>query len=103
MPHNNKAPSELSALRQAFGDQVELHGEDGTAQSYHILSELTVNGRDYVILQSEAMKQDDDFEVFRVIGDTSGDVQLETISDEEEWELVAEAFDDSQFGSDDQP
>ncbi len=94
---------DLTELRQAFGDQVELHAEDGTAHTYQILDEITVNGNNYAILQTEAMKQEDEIEVFRVVSDPGGDIELETIADEEEWELVAEAFDDSQFGSDDQP
>ena len=95
--------SNTADLRQLYGDSVELFNEDGSALSYRILAELTVEGKRYAVLQSEAMKQEDEIEVFRVIADTDGETQLETVSDEEEWELVAEAFDDSQFGSDDQP
>lgn len=93
----------LSALRQTYGDHVELHGEDGTAQSFRILAELAVNDSTYAILQSKAMEQEDEIEVFRVVADSDGEAQLESVTDEEEWELVSEAFDDSQFGSDDQP
>lgn len=93
----------LSALRQTYGDHVELQGEDGASESFRILAELAVNGGTYAILQSKAMEQEDEFEVFRVIANPEGEAQLETVTDEEEWELVAEAYDDSQFGSDDQP
>jgi uncharacterized protein YrzB (UPF0473 family) len=99
----NKEKEELSTLRQAYGDEVELQGDDGTTQLFRILAEITESDNNYAILQSEAMQQEDEFEVFRVVADSNGDVQLETITDEEEWERVAEAYDDSQFGNDDQP
>jgi len=93
----------LTGLRQLFGDSVELITEDGTSLSFQILAELTVKDIPYAVLQSEAMKQEDEIEVFRVEAGPDGEAQLESVTDEEEWELVAEAFDDSQFGSDDQP
>jgi uncharacterized protein YrzB (UPF0473 family) len=99
----NKEKEELTTLRQAYGDQVELQGDDGASQLFRILAEITVSDNIYAILQSEAMQQEDEFEVFRVVTDPNGDIQLETITDEEEWERVSEAYDDSQFGSDDQP
>jgi uncharacterized protein YrzB (UPF0473 family) len=99
----NKEKEELSTLRQAYGDEVELQGDDGASQVFRIVAELTLNGNNYAILQSEAMKQEDEIEAFKVVADSDGDVQLETITDEDEWEQVTEAYDDSQFGSDDQP
>jgi uncharacterized protein YrzB (UPF0473 family) len=92
----------MSSLKQAFGEQVELLAEDGEAESYKILAELTVNGNRYAILQSEAMQEDDEFDVFQVI-EESGKLGLESVTDEDEWELVAEAYDDIQFGSEDRP
>jgi uncharacterized protein YrzB (UPF0473 family) len=92
----------MSSLKQAFGEQVELLAEDGEAESYKILAELNVNGNRYEILQSEAMQEDDEFDVFQVI-EESGKLGLESVTDEDEWELVAEAYDDIQFGSEDRP
>ncbi|WP_239617526.1 DUF1292 domain-containing protein [Cohnella mopanensis] len=103
MTNNDNGSKELSALRQAYGDQVELHDEDGTGQIYRILAELTVNGSDYAILQSKEMQQEDEIEVFKIVANADGEAQLETVTNVDEWELVEEAFDDSQFGSDDQP
>jgi uncharacterized protein YrzB (UPF0473 family) len=99
----NKENEKLSTLRQAYGDQVELQGDDGASQLFRIMAELNVSGSDYAILQSEAMQLEDEIEVFRVVADPGGDLQLETITDEDEWEQVAEAYDDLQFGNDDQP
>jgi uncharacterized protein YrzB (UPF0473 family) len=103
MTDSNKSRSDTSNLKQIYGDFVDLEGEDGTSQPYEILAELTVNAIRYAILQSEALKQDDEIDVFRIVEESNGEVGLESITDEEEWERVAEAFDDIQFGSDDQP
>lgn len=92
--------TQRGALRQQFGDTIELNGEKET---YDILAELTVNGSAYAILQSESMRGEDDIEVFRVVEGAQGSLQLETVEDDDEWEAVAEAYDDAQFGSDDQP
>jgi len=92
--------TERGTLRQQFGDTIELNGEK---ESYDILAELTVNGLSYAILQSESMRGEDDIEVFRVVEGAQGSLQLETVEDDDEWEAVAEAYDDAQFGSDDQP
>jgi uncharacterized protein YrzB (UPF0473 family) len=93
----------MSDLRKIYGDNVELLGEDGTPQSFRIKNEITVGGNQYAVLQSEAMLEEDEIEVFRIVIEADGNMQLETITDEDEWEQVAEAYDDIQFGNDDQP
>lgn len=94
--------SELGTLRKLFGDTIELNGEGDV---YKIKAELTVNGSVYAILQSREMEREGEIEVFRVLlgSGEEDDVQLETVEDDEEWESVSEAYDDMQFGSDDQP
>lgn len=94
---------ELPSLRQLFGDTVELNAEAEAAESFRILAELSVGGSRYAVLQSEAMKQEEEIEVFRVVAEPDGGLQLETVEDDDEWERVSEAYDDLQFGSDDQP
>ena len=88
------------ALRLLYGNTIELNGEN---ELYEILAELTVNGAPYAVLQSVAMQGEDAIEVFRIVEDEQGSLQLETVEDDDEWEAVAEAYDDAQFGSDDQP
>ncbi|MFC3802100.1 MULTISPECIES: DUF1292 domain-containing protein [unclassified Cohnella] len=91
------------ALQQAFGSEIELTGESGSTQVYRILAELSVNGKPYAVLQSDAMRKEGEIEVFRVLPEDAGEPKLESVDDDEEWEDVAEAFDDMQFGSDDRP
>lgn len=90
-------------LKQRYGSLVELEDADGKARQFRILAELTLDGRDYAVLQSDAQRKDGDIEVFRVAADEDGEPQLETVEDDEEWESVAEAYDDLQFGSDERP
>ncbi|MFC5405204.1 DUF1292 domain-containing protein [Cohnella soli] len=92
-----------TALRDKFGDAVELLTEDGKTLEFRILAELAVGTNNYAVLQSEAMSKEDEFEVFKVVDSGDGDPQLETVEDDDEWELVAEAYDDQLFGSDDRP
>lgn len=90
-------------LRGRYGDSIELQSEDGAAQLYRIAAELIVNGRRYAVLQTEEMRRDDEIEVFLIGTNADGEIELESVADEEEWELVAEAFDDLQFGSEERP
>lgn len=91
-------------LQRAYGGEIELTGEGGEARTYRILAELDVNGKPYAVLQSEAMRKEDDIEVMRVIpGEDGGEPKLESVDDDGEWEDVAEAYDDLQFGSDERP
>jgi hypothetical protein len=67
------------------------------------LAELTLNGRRYAIVQTEAMRKEDDIDVMRIVDGPDGELQLETVEDDGEWEAVAEAYDDMQFGGDERP
>jgi len=91
------------SLRQRFGDYVELEEEGGQPVRCRILAELTVGGRGYAIVQSEAQRKNGDIEVLRIAADAQGEPLLETVEDDEEWENAAEAYDDLQFGSEERP
>ncbi|MCC3375617.1 DUF1292 domain-containing protein [Cohnella sp. REN36] len=100
---NGAGGQPVSALRARYGDEVALTSEGGGDEAFRIVAELTVDGRAYALLQSERMRAEGDIEVFRVTADDAGEPQLETVEDDDEWEAVAEAYDDLQFGSDDRP
>ncbi|GGD55080.1 DUF1292 domain-containing protein [Paenibacillus nasutitermitis] len=92
----------ISVLRTAFGQEVELIGEDGQTELLRVVAEFRLGASDYAGLQSEAMRKSDEVAFFRVL--TSGsEPTLESIEDEDEWEAVAEAFDDLWFDGDQQP
>jgi len=91
------------SLKEAFGDYVELDAGEAAVGTYRILAELNIADARYAILQSDAMRKEGDIEIFRIVIGSQGEPGLETVESDEEWERVAEAYDDLQFGSDDQP
>ena len=91
------------SLKEAFGDYVELNAGEADAGTYRILAELEIADARYAVLQSDAMRKEGDIEIFRVVTGSEGEPGLESLESDEEWERVAEAYDDLQFGSDDQP
>lgn len=95
--------SGFPSLKALYGDYVELSDERDASAPYRILAELTVNGGRYAVLQSEEMMQEDEVDVFRIVAGADGGLQLETVEADDEWDAVAEAYDDSRFGNDDRP
>ena len=103
MTESRGSDASPSELRQRYGDSVELQADGGAVLTYRIAAELIVADARYAILQTKEMQRDDEIEVFKIVGNSDGELELESVADEEEWELVAEAFDDMQFGSDERP
>ncbi|CAH0119058.1 MULTISPECIES: DUF1292 domain-containing protein [unclassified Paenibacillus] len=81
-------------LFETFGSYVELTGEDGDGEVYRILKEFQLGTQGYAVLQSEAMSKEGEVEFFRITISQDGHPELETIEDDEEWENVAELFDE---------
>lgn len=104
MTHDGNARNVAASLKMTFGSFVELNGDGSRpAEAFRILAELELDGRRYAVLQSEAMRKEGDIEVFRIAGGGGEGPELETVEDDDEWERVAEAYDDLQFGSDEMP
>ncbi|MFD1955435.1 DUF1292 domain-containing protein [Paenibacillus thailandensis] len=103
MPESDReVPIPLHRLQSAFGPSVVLYGEDGEEQTFRIKAEFRLGDKVYAALQSDAMRKDDEVEMFRV-GGSDDEPELETIEDDEEWELAAEAYDDMLFAGDETP
>ncbi|MFX3634835.1 MAG: DUF1292 domain-containing protein [Candidatus Pristimantibacillus sp.] len=96
-------PVPLKRLREVFGNEIELVAEDGGMETFDIMAEYQLGPYVYASLQSPAMRKEDEVEIFRVVLSDSGEPQLETIEDDEEWELAAEAYDDLLFANDEMP
>ncbi|RCW42557.1 DUF1292 domain-containing protein [Paenibacillus prosopidis] len=96
------SPKTLNSLKNAFGNDIELVADDGGVEVYFIKAEFQLGDRVYAALQSEAMRSEDEVELFRVI-QADGEPQLETIEDDEEWEAASEAYDDLLFADDERP
>jgi len=84
---------QIDWLKEAFGDAVHLTEGANESEPYRIMAEFMADGKPYAVLQSAAMRKEDEFALFK-LSRTGDSIELETIDDEEEWELVAEIYDD---------
>ncbi|WP_336784453.1 DUF1292 domain-containing protein [Paenibacillus sp. MMO-177] len=96
-------PVPQERLREAFGNVIELVSEHGSLDKFEIKAEFQLGPYVYAALQSPDMKKEQEVELFRVILTDNGEPQLETIEDDDEWELASEAYDDLLFANDEMP
>jgi uncharacterized protein YrzB (UPF0473 family) len=87
------------ALRSVYGDEIVLTEGDDESVPHRIVAEFAVGDRAYAVLQSEELRKEDEVEIFRVAKSPSGQWELETIEDDDEWEHVAELYDEMVFAS----
>ena len=93
-------PERLTRLRELYGQDIELVSDDGGSESFRILAEYRLNGREYAALQTSAMRKEDEIAFFRVIKEEAGGgLGLSSIDDEDEWETAAEGYDELLFES----
>lgn len=93
---------ETRQLREAFGDDIILYDEHEESVVYRIVSEFLVGEQGYAVLEKEQPKKDDEPEIFRVARNAEGELEVETIDDDEEWENVSELYDEMTFPDDEQ-
>lgn len=91
----------VTVLRDAFGPYVELETNEGT-EAFKIMAEFYIGDIHYAAMQNEAMAKEAEAEFFRVIRE-NGELQVESIEDDEEWEAAAEAYDDQFFAEGERP
>lgn len=76
-------------------DSITLTLEDGTEINCSILSIFSVDNKDYIALQPEEGEEDEDnIYLYRFMQDDDGEPQLLNIEDDEEFEAVADAFEE---------
>lgn len=93
----------ISVLSPIYGTEVDLIGEGGESEPFQIVAEFQLGDYAYAGLQSQSMQKEDEIAFFRIALNDGEEPELETIEDDEEWEAVAEAYDDLMFEGDDQP
>lgn len=91
----------VRVLQEAFGDSVELSGEDNRTEPFAVLAEFALGGTLYAVLQSEAMQRHDEVVIYHIVKDASGELELDTIMNDDEYEAVAELFDEMTVSFDD--
>ena len=84
-------------LRSEYGDEIVLLDGDKESTVYSVLAEFAVGDQIYAVLQSDELRKEEEVEIFRVTAAESGGWELETIEDDDEWEHVAEIYDDMMF------
>jgi len=89
-------------LREVYGNDIILYDEHQESVVYRIVSELIVNGQAYAMLEKAKPGKDDEPEVYRVSRKDDGELELETIEDDDEWENISELFDEWTFPADEQ-
>lgn len=90
-------PEQVRLLRDAYGDDIVLLDEQDESVSHRILAEFRHAGSIYAVLQSEELKKEKEVAIFKVSVPEGGEPELETIEDDDEWETVAELYDEMAF------
>ncbi len=86
-------PEESHLLEEVFGMEVVLlDGERETV--FTILKEFSIKGLLYAVLQSETLRKEGEYAIFRVGFDDRNTPQLESIEDDDEWDEVSEIYDE---------
>ena len=76
-------------------DSITLSLDDGTELNCMVLDIFSVDGKDYIALQpEEGEEEEDNVFLYRYIQDEDGDPQLLNIDDDDEFEAVADAFEE---------
>ncbi|WP_019639889.1 DUF1292 domain-containing protein [Paenibacillus fonticola] len=86
-----------SRVQDAFGSVVELEDEQGRVANYTVEKEFDVAGSSYAVLRTENGGADAEPEIFKIMIDREGALELVTIDDDEEWENVSELYDELTF------
>ncbi|ASS66277.1 MULTISPECIES: DUF1292 domain-containing protein [unclassified Paenibacillus] len=94
-------PERITLLKETFGREVLLVDDSGQEIPYTVQAEFSLGDRSYAALQSPALRKEGEVEMFLIVLGVDGTPELETIEDDEEWELAAESYDALLFeGSD---
>ncbi len=94
MPKNNLPEDNEEELMDIY----TLTDEDGNELEFELFGELDLDGQHYLgMIPLDAEDDNDEYVIFRLAGSQDGEDILETIEDDEEFERVADAFDDRYF------
>ncbi len=76
-------------------DSITLSLDDGTELNCIVLDIFSVDDKDYIALQpEEGEEEDDNVFLYRYIEEEDGEPQLLNIDDDDEFEAVADAFEE---------
>ena len=73
-----------------------LVDDDGNEEDFELIGKYMENGITYnALVPADESKQNGEYVIFRRVEDENGDVYLETIEDDDEFDRIADIFDDS--------
>ncbi|WP_458121498.1 DUF1292 domain-containing protein [Paenibacillus sp. Z6-24] len=81
-------------LLEAYGVLIELTDEQGQTTVYRLISEFETETGAYAVLQKDTGLPEDEVDILKIIDSTEGRPELVTIDDDDEWEDVAELYDE---------
>ncbi|MDD7793325.1 DUF1292 domain-containing protein [Clostridium sp. 'White wine YQ'] len=74
-------------------DKITLLDEEGVETEFDVLTKLDIEDNEYVIVvPSDSEDSEDEAIALKIIKDEDGNDVLATIEDEEEFQMVAEAY-----------
>ncbi len=73
---------------------VTLTDENGVETEFYVIGALELDSGDYLALEP-VENSDDEYVILKVTTDENGEDFLETIEDDDEFDKVADAFEDS--------
>ncbi len=76
-----------------------LTDEDGNESQFELIGELELDGCDYLALcPVDSESEEDEYVILKVTEDENGEELLVTIDDDDEFDKVADAFEDQFMG-----
>ena len=74
-------------------DRITLTDEDGNETEFYVIGDMEIDGKIYVAFEP-CENENDEYVILRVETDENGEENLVTIDDDEEFDKVADAFED---------
>ena len=78
-------------------DVFTLTDEEGNEQDFQILGSIELDGKVYYAMTA-VDEQSDEYVILRLEGEDGDDVTLVTVDDDDEFDRVADEFEDKLFG-----
>ncbi len=93
--HNHSGSCGCGHDHEFEHDSITLSLDDGTELNCMVLDIFTVDGKEYIALQpEEGEEEEDNVFLYRYIQEGDDDPQLLNIEDDDEFEAVADAFEE---------
>jgi uncharacterized protein YrzB (UPF0473 family) len=89
----------MNQLRSTYGDDIILYDDREQSVVYKLLIEFQLGTQGYAVVQLNQPKSEEP-EIFRITTGAGGELELETIDDDDEWETVSELYDEMMFSED---